>query len=196
MKTNRGESVKWLGQRWDRYVAAVRVGDIKTDKMRRAFLLTPREVFAAGNPPVKERGYEHAFLDMGYGVTMSGPHLQSRMTDVLDVKPGEKVLEIGTGSGTQSGILSYLTDKVYSIEIIAPLAVRTRGVYDRAIANGYVAFKHITTKQADGYYGWAEHAPFDKIIVTCGIDHAAGAAQQLRTMASSSSRSARPARSA
>ena len=171
MKTNRGESEKWLGQRWDRYVAAVRVGDIKTDKMRRAFLLTPREVFAAGNPPVAARGYEHAFLDMGYGVTMSGPHLQSRMTDVLDVKPGEKVLEIGTGSGTQSGILSYLTDKVYTIEIIAPLADRTRSVYDKAIAQGYTEFKNINTKQADGYYGWAEQGPFDKIIVTCGIDH-------------------------
>jgi len=171
MKTNRGESEKWLGQRWDRYVQVVRVGDIKTDKMKRAFLMTPRDVFAAGNPPVRERGYEHAFLDMGYGVTMSGPHLQSRMTDVLDVKPGEKVLEIGTGSGTQSGILSYLTDKVYTIEIIAPLADRTRSVYDKAIAQGYTEFKNINTKQADGYYGWAEQAPFDKIIVTCGIDH-------------------------
>jgi protein-L-isoaspartate(D-aspartate) O-methyltransferase len=171
MKANRGESEKWLGQRWDRYVAAVRVGDIKTDKVKRAFLMTPREIFAAGNPPVRERGYEHAFLDMGYGVTMSGPHLQSRMTDVLDVKPGEKVLEIGTGSGTQAGYLSYLTDKVFSIEIIAPLATRTQGVYDRAIAQGYVEFKNIKVKQADGYYGWQENGPFDKIIVTCGIDH-------------------------
>jgi len=171
MKANRGESEKWLGQRWDRYVAAVRVGDIKTEKVKRAFLMTPREIFAAGNPPVKERGYEHAFLDMGYGVTMSGPHLQSRMTDVLDVKPGEKVLEIGTGSGTQAGYLAYLTDKVFSIEIIAPLATRTQGVYDRAVAQGYVEFKNIKVKQADGYYGWQENGPFDKIIVTCGIDH-------------------------
>ena len=171
MKANRGESEKWLGQRWDRYVAAVRVGDIKTEKVKRAFLMTPREIFAAGNPPVKERGYEHAFLDMGYGVTMSGPHLQSRMTDVLDVKPGEKVLEIGTGSGTQAGYLSYLTDKVFSIEIIAPLATRTQGVYDRAIAQGYAEFKNIKVKQSDGYYGWQENGPFDKIIVTCGIDH-------------------------
>jgi protein-L-isoaspartate(D-aspartate) O-methyltransferase len=171
MKTNRGESEKWLGQRWDRYVAAVRVGDIKTEKVKRAFLMAPREVFAAGNPPVKERGYEHAFLDMGYGVTMSGPHLQSRMTDVLDVKPGEKVLEIGTGSGSQASILSYLTDKVFTIEIIAPLAARTQGVYDRAVAQGYAEFKNIKVKQSDGYYGWAENGPFDKIIVTCGIDH-------------------------
>jgi protein-L-isoaspartate(D-aspartate) O-methyltransferase len=171
MKANRGESEKWLTQRWNRFVAVVRVGDIKTDKMKRAFLLTPREVFAAGNPPVKERGYEHAFLDMGYGVTMSGPHLQSRMTDVLDVKRGDRVLEIGTGSGTQSAYLAQLTDQVYTIEIIAPLAERTRGVYDKAVASGYEEFKVIKTKQADGYYGWAEAGPFDKIIVTCGIDH-------------------------
>ncbi len=171
MKANRGESEKWLEQRWNRFVAVVRVGDIKTDKTKRAFLLTPREIFAAGNPPVAARGYEHAFLDMGYGVTMSGPHLQSRMTDVLDVKRGEKVLEIGTGSGTQAGYLAELTDKVYTIEIIPPLAVRTRGVYDRAIAAGYEEFKSIQTKQSDGYYGWQEAAPFDKIIVTCGIDH-------------------------
>lgn len=171
MRANRGESDRWLTARWDRFVAVVRVGDIKTDKVKRAFLLTPREVFAAGNPPVSARGYEHAFLDMGFGVTMSGPHLQSRMTDVLDVKRGEKVLEIGTGSGTQAGYLSYLTDQVYTIEIIAPLATRTRGVYDRAIAAGYEEFKAIQTKQADGYYGWPEAGPFDKIIVTCGIDH-------------------------
>jgi len=171
MKENRGESEKWLSQRWDRYLALLRVGDIKTDKMKRAFLLTPREVFAAGYPPVAAHGYEHKFLDMGYGVTMSGPHLQGRMTDVLDVKRGEKVLEIGTGSGTQSAYLAQLTDKVYTIEIIPPLAQRTRGVYDRAIQSGYEEFKNITTKQADGYYGWQEQAPFDKIIVTCGIDH-------------------------
>jgi protein-L-isoaspartate(D-aspartate) O-methyltransferase len=171
MKANRGESEKWLGQRWDRFLALIRAGDVKQDKTKRAFLLTPREVFAAGNPPVAARGYEHAFLDMGYGVTMSGPHLQSRMTDVLDVKRGEKVLEIGTGSGTQAGYLSELTDKVWTIEIIPPLATRTRGVYDRAIAAGYEEFKVIQTKQADGYYGWEEAGPFDKIIVTCGIDH-------------------------
>ncbi|WP_218574580.1 protein-L-isoaspartate O-methyltransferase [Reyranella sp. CPCC 100927] len=171
MKANRGESDKWLNARWDRFVHVVRNKDLWTDKTKRAFLLTPREVFAAGNPAVSQRGYEHAFLDMGFGVTMSGPHLQSRMTEVIDVKRGEKVLEIGTGSGTQAGYLSELTDKVYTIEIIAPLATRTRGIYDKAIAAGYEEFKGINTKQADGYYGWQEAAPFDKIIVTTGIDH-------------------------
>ncbi len=171
MKANRGESDKWLAQRWDRYVQVVRNKDLWSAEVKRAFLLTPREVFAAANPGVAQRGYEHAFLDMGYGVTMSGPHLQSRMTDTLGIKRGEKVLEIGTGSGTQAAILAQLTDKVYTIEIIAPLATRTRGIYDRAIASGYEEFKGINTRQADGYYGWAEAGPFDKIIVTCGIDH-------------------------
>ncbi|MBL8673411.1 MAG: protein-L-isoaspartate O-methyltransferase, partial [Rhodospirillales bacterium] len=171
MKANRGESEKWLGMRWDRFVQVVRNKDLWSDKTKRAFLLTPREVFASVSPAIANRGYEHAFLDIGYGVTMSGPHLQSRMTDVIDVKRGEKVLEIGTGSGTQAAFLAQLTDKVYTIEIIAPLATRTRGLYDKAIVAGYEEFKGIHTKQADGYYGWAEAGPFDKIIVTCGIDH-------------------------
>ena len=84
---------------------------------------------------------------------------------------GDKVLEIGTGSGYQSAYLSNLTDKVFSIEIIKPLAARTRALYDRLIGEGYSEYKAITTRNADGYYGWKEEAPFDKIIVTCGIDH-------------------------
>ena len=102
---------------------------------------------------------------------MSGPHVQGRMTNVIDVKRGEKVLEIGTGSGVQSAYIANLTENAYTIEIIAPLAARTRGLYDKLIEKGYTEFKHIKTKAADGYYGWAEAGPFDKIIVTCGIDH-------------------------
>jgi protein-L-isoaspartate(D-aspartate) O-methyltransferase len=93
------------------------------------------------------------------------------MTSSIDVKMGEKVLEIGTGSGYQSAYLSNLTDKVWTIEIIRPLAERTRGMYDSLIQRGYTEYKAITSKYADGYYGWEQEAPFDKIIVTCGIDH-------------------------
>jgi len=117
------------------------------------------------------RTYEHAFLDIGYGVTISGPHVVSRMTTNIDVKLGEKVLEIGTGSGYQSAYLANLTDKVWTVEIIKPLAERTRGVYDALIDKGYGEYKAINAKSADGYYGWEEAGPFDKIIVTCGIDH-------------------------
>jgi protein-L-isoaspartate O-methyltransferase len=104
------------------------------------------------------RAYEHAFLDIGFGVTISGPHIVGRMTSTIDPKQGEKVLEIGTGSGYQSAYLSHLTDQVYTIEIIKPLAERTRGIYDGLIADGYIEFKAIQSRNADGYYGWVETA--------------------------------------
>ena len=103
------------------------------------------------------------------------------MTNSISVSFGDKVLEIGTGSGYQSAYLSNLTDKVWSIEIIKPLAQRTWALYDSLIARGYSEYKSIRTRHADGYYGWEEDAPFDKIIVTCGIDHIPPALlQQLR----------------
>jgi protein-L-isoaspartate(D-aspartate) O-methyltransferase len=93
------------------------------------------------------------------------------MTSTIDVQLGDKVLEIGTGSGYQSAYLANLTDKVWTVEIIKPLAERTRGIYDALIARSYTEYKSIASKNADGYYGWEEAGPFDKIIVTCGIDH-------------------------
>jgi len=214
----RGEDPKFLGERFDRFGAMVRNEDIWDERHKRAFLLTPREKFVL--PQNLGRAYEHAFLDIGYGVTISGPHIVGRMTSTIDPKQGEKVLEIGTGSGYQSAYLSHLTDQVYTIEIIKPLAERTRGIYDSLIADGYVEFKAIQSRNADGYYGWVEAAAaaptpaaspaatpaaaasptpaasatpaaaasptpgataaaaatpgpimFDKIIVTCGIDH-------------------------
>ena len=169
MVANRHEDRKFLAQRWDRYMIMIANGDLLNDQTKRAFLRTPREEFV--RKISLEHSYDHNFIDIGFGVTISGPHAVGRMTSVLDVKKGEKVLEVGTGSGYQSAILSQITDQVWTIEIIKPLAERTRGVYDGLIARGYDEYKNIHTKQADGYYGWEEAAPFDKIIVTCGIDH-------------------------
>jgi len=168
---NRGEDATFLGERWDRFQAMLRNKDIWSAPTIRAFLLTPREEFAAVNPAIYKRAYEHAFLDIGYGVTMSGPHLQGRMTNVIDVQRTDKVLEIGTGSGVQSAYIANLTEFAYTIEIIKPLADRTRALYDKLIDKGYTEYQHVKSKAADGYYGWEEAAPFDKIIVTCGIDH-------------------------
>jgi protein-L-isoaspartate(D-aspartate) O-methyltransferase len=165
----RGEDPKYLGERFDRFRILVANRDVWNDQNKRAFLLTPREEFCLKRN--LDRAYDNAFLDIGFGVTISGPHVVGRMTSAIDVKQGEKVLEIGTGSGYQSAYLSHLTDKVWTIEIIKPLAERTRGVYDNLIKRGYTEFKSISTKNADGYYGWDDAAPFDKIIVTCGIDH-------------------------
>jgi protein-L-isoaspartate(D-aspartate) O-methyltransferase len=169
MVANRGEDLGFLGQHFDRYQQLLTHHDLWDKRNERAFLLTPREEFVTRpNLPV---AYEWHHLDIGFGVTITGPHTVGRMTNAIDVQPGEKVLEIGTGSGYQSAYLSNLTTKIWSIEIIPGLAARTRGVYDGLIARGYSEYASITTKNADGYYGWEENAPFDKIIVTCGIDH-------------------------
>jgi len=169
MVENRGEDENFLRKRWARYLVLVANKDVINDANKRAFLMTPRERFVT--KPNLPRAYDNAYLDIGFGVTISGPHLVGRMTSNIDVNQGHKVLEVGTGSGYQSGYLSHLTDQVYTIEIIKKLAERTRGVYDGLIAEGYSEFKAISTKNADGYYGWEEAAPFDRIIVTCGIDH-------------------------
>ena len=169
MIKNRGEDEMFLHERWARFRVLVDNKDVTNDANKRAFLLTPRERFVIkANLP---RTYDNAFLDIGFGVTISGPHLVGRMTTTIDVKKRDKVLEVGTGSGYQSAYLSHLTDQVYTIEIIKKLAERTRGIYDGLIADGYTEFKSINTRNADGYYGWAEAGPFDHIIVTCGIDH-------------------------
>jgi len=169
MKSNRGEDAGFLGQRWDRFQALLAHKDLWSKRDMRAYLMTPREEFVTRQN--LDRAYEWHYLDIGYGVTITGPHSVARMTNSLDVQPGDKVLEIGTGSGYQSAYLSNLTDKVFSIEIIKPLAQRTRALYDRLIGEGYSEYRAITTRNADGYYGWKEEAPFDKVIVTCGIDH-------------------------
>jgi protein-L-isoaspartate(D-aspartate) O-methyltransferase len=169
MTKNRGEDPGFLGQRWDRYKQLLASRDIWDKRDIRAYLLTPREEFVTRQN--LGRAYEWHYLNIGYGVTITGPHTVARMTNSMDVKFGDKVLEIGTGSGYQSAYLSNLTDKVWSIEIIKPLAERTRRLYDALIERGYSEYKSITTKNADGYYGWEQEGPFDKIIVTCAIDH-------------------------
>jgi protein-L-isoaspartate(D-aspartate) O-methyltransferase len=169
MQKWRGDDPRLLARRWGRFQAMIKNHDLRRDKEKRAFLLAPREEFARTRDPA--RVYAHDWLSIGYGVTISGPHIVGRMTTEIDVQPGDKVLEIGTGSGYQSSILSYLTDKVYTIEIIPPLAKKTDAIYKRLTKGKYKEYGNITRKAADGYYGWPEHAPFDKIIVTAGIDH-------------------------
>ena len=154
---------------FDRYRVVLSFNDLWTAADKRAFLMTPREEFVL--PQDRDQAYVGHYLDIGFGVTITPPGTMGRMTSALQVRPGDKVLEIGTGSGYQSALLTYLTPRVYSIEIIPELASRTRGVYDRLIGKGYREYSDIATRSGDGYYGWAEAAPFDKIIVTCGIDH-------------------------
>ena len=170
MTANRpAEAQRYLERRWDRYEVLLSFHDLWTQADKRAFLMTPRQEFVL--PDDKENAYVGHYLDIGFGVTITPPGTMGRMTSALDIRGSDKVLEIGTGSGFQSALLTYLTPHVHSIEIIPELASRTRGVYDRLIGAGYREYAAIETRSGDGYYGWPEAAPFDKIIVTCGIDH-------------------------
>ena len=154
MVKNRGEDPNFLGQRYDRYLKLVAAKDLWDASVTRAYLMTPREEFVTKDNLA--RAYEGHFLSIGYGVTITGPHSVCRMTNTLDIKRSDKVLEIGTGSGYQSAVLSNLTPNVFSIEIIPPLAQRTRALYDSLISRGYSEYAAIRTRNADGYYGWTE----------------------------------------
>ncbi|MEA2010594.1 MAG: protein-L-isoaspartate(D-aspartate) O-methyltransferase [Actinomycetota bacterium] len=102
-------------------------------------------------------------LPIGYGQTISQPSLVAMMSEALGVGPGDKVLEIGAGSGYQAAILSAMGCEVYTVEIIPELATRAEAILDKL---GY----DITVTIADGYFGWSEHAPFDGIIVTAAAE--------------------------
>jgi len=104
-------------------------------------------------------------LPIGYGQTISQPFIVALMTDLMMVKTGDKVLEIGTGSGYQAAILAEITGSVYSIEIIEPLGKQAG---ERLKSLGY---RNVETRVGDGYYGWPEAAPFDAIMITAAASH-------------------------
>ncbi|MFQ5491325.1 MAG: protein-L-isoaspartate(D-aspartate) O-methyltransferase [Phycisphaerae bacterium] len=107
------------------------------------------------------QAYQDRPMSIGFGQTVSQPYIVALMTQLLELEPGQKVLEIGTGSGYQAAVLAELTDQVYTIEIVEPLAKRTIALLKE---KGY---HKIHTRIGDGYQGWPEAAPFDAIIVTC-----------------------------
>jgi protein-L-isoaspartate(D-aspartate) O-methyltransferase len=168
MQENRPDKPDFLGQRWDLAATFIASGELKRTDDVRAFLLAPREHF------IRERnkGFEYAdtWLPIGWGATITDPDVVAMMTTTLNIQATDKVLEIGTGSGYQSAILSYLSNNIYTIEIIAPLFRETDALYTN-LGESYPSYNSIHRKLGDGYYGWEEYAPFDKIIVTCSIDH-------------------------
>lgn len=164
-----GEEVKWLNMRWDLYQLIL---DYNLDELQgqavEAFLRTPRHLFVRKKN--LHRAYEDTWMPIAWGATITDPDVVAMMTTTLDVQPDSKVLEIGTGTGYQSAIISNLTNYVYSIEIIEPLFYETNALY-KELAKTYPSYNNIHRKLGDGYYGWKKFAPFDRIIVTCAIDH-------------------------
>jgi protein-L-isoaspartate(D-aspartate) O-methyltransferase len=129
---------------------------IKNPRVLQALRVTPREIFLP--PEVRGQAYEDHPVPIGYGQTMSQPYIVAFMTEALDVGRQHRVLEIGTGSGYQAAILAGLAKDVYTIEIVPQLAASSAEKLKR--------YSNVHVRQGDGYQGWPEHAPFDRIILT------------------------------
>ena len=127
-------------------------------RVMRALAAVPRHEFV----PTVERlfSYENFPLPIGYGQTISQPYIVALMTDLLEVKEDDTLLEVGTGSGYQAAILAKLAKEVFSLEIVEPLARAARQRLQR------LGYDNVTVKHGDGYQGWPEKAPFNGIILT------------------------------
>jgi protein-L-isoaspartate(D-aspartate) O-methyltransferase len=133
----------------------------------KAMLKVPRHFFV----PEARRAYSYEDypLPIGEGQTISQPYIVAYMTEALDLRPGDRVLEVGTGSGYQAAILAELVKEVYTIEIVSKLGERARQTLDG------LGYTNIHVKIGDGYRGWHEKAPFDAVIVTCAPEKVPGA---------------------
>lgn len=123
----------------------------------------PRHLFVPRNQV--GNAYRDSPLPIGYGQTISQPYIVAYMTEIIDPKPDQTILEIGTGSGYQAAILAEIVNQVYTIEIIPGLAEASKVLFDKL---GYV---NIQVKTADGYYGWEDAGPFDAIVVTAAAEY-------------------------
>lgn len=140
-------------------MAARGISDPATLEAMRA---VPRHEFL----PLRLRGeaYGDYPLPIGYGQTISQPYIVAFMTEAIRPRPGEKILEVGAGSGYQAAVLAQMGADVYTVEIVEPLAEMAAQTLER------LGYKNAHVRHGDGYRGWPEHAPFDAIIVTCAPD--------------------------
>ena len=155
-RKRRAQMVEFVSQRYRHKV--------KDERTLKAMGAVPRQEYMLEKD--RDNAYRQMWYRIGYGQTITDPGMVAWMTQLINVKTTDKVLEIGTGSGYQGSVLVQLTPHVYSIEIVEKLAKRTHKKLEK------LGIKDaINTKIDDGYFGWEEHAPFDKIIVTCAADH-------------------------
>lgn len=144
--------------RWEMVERQLRARGLKDPRVLEAMRRVPREAFV----PLAERthAYEDEALPIGSGQTISQPFMVAAMAEALELDPGDRVLEIGTGSGYQAAVLAELADQVFSVERVSELADRARRILrDLGISNVHV-------REGDGTQGWPEEAPFDAILVT------------------------------
>lgn len=162
--TMSGDEARFAQQRERMVLETIERRGITDEDVLNAMRAVPRHLFVPENE--RDRAYGDYPLPIGYGQTISQPYIVALMTELLVLKEGDRVLEVGTGSGYQAAILAEISGiEVYTIEIIPDLAESAR---ERLESLGYTS---LHCKQGDGYYGWPEHAPFDAIIVTAAPDH-------------------------
>ncbi len=157
------ENESYIAHRKQLVETVLKPGGIRSQVVIETILATPRHEFVP--LAVRDQAYLDRALPIGEAQTISSPFIVALMTEVLQTQKSDRVLEIGTGSGYQAAVLSPLVDQVYTIEIVESLATETTKLLER------LGYKNIHTKAGDGFQGWAEHAPFDKIIVTCSPEN-------------------------
>jgi protein-L-isoaspartate(D-aspartate) O-methyltransferase len=136
---------------------------VRDPRVLEAMRRVPRHLFVP--EPLRARAYDDRPLPIGHAQTISQPYIVAWMTEALQVGPGRKVLEVGTGSGYQAAVLAAMGVDVYTIEIVPPLAEAA------ARALGAAGISGVRARVGDGYAGWPEHAPFHGVIVTAAPDH-------------------------
>lgn len=137
--------------------------DIRDERVLNAMGKVPRHEFVL--PSWRDRAYDDSALPIRAGQTISQPYVVAYMTQAVEPKPKQRVLEIGTGSGYQAAVLAELVAEVYTIEIVPELADEAGSRLKR------LGYRNVQVRKGDGYKGWPEAAPFDAILVTCGADH-------------------------
>jgi protein-L-isoaspartate(D-aspartate) O-methyltransferase len=152
------DTTKFDDERRQMVEQQLRARDIKDPRVLEVMGRVPRHLFVPEH--LRREAYEDYPLSIGHGQTISQPYIVAFMTQALDVKPEHKVLEIGTGSGYQAAVLAELAREVYTIEIVEPLGNAARDVL---ASRGY---RNVHVRVGDGYKGWPEEAPFDRVIVT------------------------------
>ena len=157
------ESVQYADARNEMVETQIENRGVSDPLVLEAMRSVPRHEF------VPEEYLDQAYADhplpIGFGQTISQPYIVALMSEALGVEPGDKVLEIGTGSGYQAAVLAQMGMQVYTVEIIPELAERAQGVLED------LGYSDVAVLNADGYFGWEEHAPYDAIIVTAAPDH-------------------------
>jgi protein-L-isoaspartate(D-aspartate) O-methyltransferase len=153
----------WAAQRRQMVEQQLRARGLRHEGVLAAVGRVPRHEFVP--EAERDQAYADRPLPIGHQQTISQPYIVALMTEVIDPRPGQKVLEIGTGSGYQAAVLAELVGEVYTIELLAALAEPAQARLKQ------LGYRNVHVRTGDGYKGWPEAAPFDAIVVTCGAEH-------------------------